>query len=352
LKTIHDIAAELGVSARTVSRVINNRSGVNAETRERVQSYVEKVGFVPNSGARALRTNDMQCIGLAIASPMEEVPLSPNTLSTLFNALYEIFGSRGEFVTFDFNPDGGTVPRDYARGVWQRRYSALVVAGAVRPDDPVLPRLHESGLPYIALLTSDSCPEANVAASDFKEATRSCAAALIARGHRRIGMLAGMMNYQPGLDRVRGLRQACEEGGVPFDESLIRPVPIQPGALSQAAGELFSDSSVTAVVDCSGFEDGAAITEAAQQAGRTIGENLDLSVWSYTDGRMVLPQAVTHYYVPTVESAMYGMQHLSRVYYDKADPACHELFPGRPYTPTTNGSTRQGGPFFDTHRHE
>ena len=39
--TIYDIAREAGVSASTVSRVINGKPGVNPATRERVRALLE-----------------------------------------------------------------------------------------------------------------------------------------------------------------------------------------------------------------------------------------------------------------------------------------------------------------------
>lgn len=40
--TIYDIAKQAGVSASTVSRVINNKPGINAQTRKRVQKLLNE----------------------------------------------------------------------------------------------------------------------------------------------------------------------------------------------------------------------------------------------------------------------------------------------------------------------
>ena len=51
--TITRVAQEAGVSTQTVSRVINNRPDVAAETRERVQQVITRLGYQPNAIARA-----------------------------------------------------------------------------------------------------------------------------------------------------------------------------------------------------------------------------------------------------------------------------------------------------------
>ncbi|MCW8926776.1 MAG: LacI family transcriptional regulator, partial [Xanthomonadales bacterium] len=52
--TIKDVAQEAGVSAMTVSRVINGKANVRPATRERIQKAIDKVNYRPNIGARLL----------------------------------------------------------------------------------------------------------------------------------------------------------------------------------------------------------------------------------------------------------------------------------------------------------
>lgn len=65
--TIYDIAKLAGVSASTVSRVINNRSGVKQETRERVTKLLKQNHYVPNETARGLVNQSTKIIGILIA---------------------------------------------------------------------------------------------------------------------------------------------------------------------------------------------------------------------------------------------------------------------------------------------
>ncbi len=59
-----DVAAMAGVSSQTVSRVANNRSNVEEETRRRVLSAMRVLGYRPNTAARALVTGQFRTLGL------------------------------------------------------------------------------------------------------------------------------------------------------------------------------------------------------------------------------------------------------------------------------------------------
>ena len=52
--TLRDVGKRAGVSAMTVSRVINGRAGVDAETQRRVEEAIAALDYVPNRVARGL----------------------------------------------------------------------------------------------------------------------------------------------------------------------------------------------------------------------------------------------------------------------------------------------------------
>ena len=64
--TIYDIAKQAGVSASTVSRVINNKPGINAQTRKRVQKLLNENHYIPNEAARGLVMQSSKIIGILI----------------------------------------------------------------------------------------------------------------------------------------------------------------------------------------------------------------------------------------------------------------------------------------------
>lgn len=64
--TLKDIAQQLNVSANTVSRAINDKTGVSDEMRATIKSVSAAMGYQPNASARALRGDSMKIIGVIV----------------------------------------------------------------------------------------------------------------------------------------------------------------------------------------------------------------------------------------------------------------------------------------------
>src|SRR5919205_4206151 len=64
--TLRDVGKRAGVSAMTVSRVINGREGVDAETQRRVEDAIIALGYVPNRIARGLISQKTETLGLVV----------------------------------------------------------------------------------------------------------------------------------------------------------------------------------------------------------------------------------------------------------------------------------------------
>lgn len=69
-RTIYDIAKELGLSPGTISKVINKTGNVSDETRERVLTYIKKVGYVPATSARMLKSKRSYTIGVVFSEDL------------------------------------------------------------------------------------------------------------------------------------------------------------------------------------------------------------------------------------------------------------------------------------------
>lgn len=310
--TIYDIAREAGVSAKTVSKVINNKSGVGAETRQRIQTIIETVGYHPHYGARNLRSHKSNCIGVTVAPPLEMVPLSGDFLLWLFAKLSEVFSAQGAYLAFDMAPrEGETSVGDYGRGVWESLFDVCLVVGPLPLGDTVLPRIHATGIPYLSLGRLDGLPESSTASVDFCEGAYTSTRFLLDRGHRRIAFLSAFEGYQPGLDRIRGYQHALRDYNLPFDDALVAYFNPGEQKLADAMASLMKQPGVTGFIDSSVSEDSGALRQAASRAGRSFGADLETVVWTYMKDAAVLPEAAAHLWAPVREAAIDGIEQLA-----------------------------------------
>ena len=64
--TLKYIAKELGISASTVSRAVNGKSGVKNSTKERILEAVKKYSYTPNEVARSLQKSSTETIAVVL----------------------------------------------------------------------------------------------------------------------------------------------------------------------------------------------------------------------------------------------------------------------------------------------
>ena len=79
MQTIRDVAALAGVSDKTVSRVVNGEPNVSKKTKLRVDEAISALGYIPNLGARLIRTKRSGVIGLMT----DVVATTPNSVDII-----------------------------------------------------------------------------------------------------------------------------------------------------------------------------------------------------------------------------------------------------------------------------
>jgi len=345
--TIHDVAKLAGVSAKTVSRVVNGETGVGDEKRARIARIIGEVGYQPHTGARSMRKPSRDSVGVTLPAPMDESPLSQPFLLWLFAEIYRLFGKGGDFVCFDLNPFAKRRDEDYARGLWQQRYGVCIIAGPVAINDKTIHRIHASGHPYVTLGRLDSLPDISCATVDYEEGAYLSAKFLLEKGHKRIAMLRAFENYQPGVERLRGYLRALNEAGITPDESLVRSVTFGPHHVTNVVHRLLLDPTVTALIDCSGTEDATSLREGARRAGRSAGQDFEAVVWTYTDNAAVLKEAAAHVWLPAREAAIEGLELLADWAQERRKEPIKVIYRPTLYHPRSDSEIAKPKPLFD-----
>ena len=121
--TMRDVAARAGVSLKTVSRVVNDESGVSPALVCRVRQAVDDLGFRPNVGASVLRRADARTASVGLLLDDVADPFS----ATVLRAVQDAAQARG-VVVLSASVDGDTGrERSLAAAFAARRVDGLIL---------------------------------------------------------------------------------------------------------------------------------------------------------------------------------------------------------------------------------
>jgi len=241
--TLADVAREVGVSAKTVSRVLNEDGPVSPQTREQVLAAVARLGFHPNLMARNIRVGGPDTtIGLVIPD------LANPFFGAVARAIDDTVRERGLTLLMGSSADDPDRERALSDKFLARRVSILMIVPSVGADHSHLKSHRAAGLPVVFLdrpgvgLSTDSIVSSN------RAGTHDGVAHLIAHGHRRIGFIGDLpVKLYTRRERLAGYRTALQEAGLPYDRSLVTNAHDQPAAATATAQLLALSDPPTAL---------------------------------------------------------------------------------------------------------
>lgn len=210
---LKDIAKEAGVSAVTVSNVINgNHNKVSKETLERVQKIIEEKGYRPNATARslAMRKSKIICVVIPNLSVDDNFSSSPYYVQMLANLEHYIRNKGYYMMTRCVGKCGEVVP---LFATWN--VDGIIFLGAYDNEENELLGKLDTPMIFVDSYTGKG-NIANVGIDDHMGGYLA-ARHLIGMGHRKIAFVAPKME-ESGVVRSRyeGFKEACKEQGVEF----------------------------------------------------------------------------------------------------------------------------------------
>jgi LacI family transcriptional regulator len=276
--TIFDVAEKAGVSHSTVSRVLNNKTNVNAGTRERVLRAMEQLGYVGNVHARSLAGGASHVIGLLV-----------DHLNTGYTDEL-IRGIDGALEAHDYNLMLYTTHRQKTREVayvtkMTQGFADGLILIVPRNEKAYLETLQQRRFPYVLIDYQGYNRHVPSIITTNKKGGYDATAYLLETGHRRIGFITGEMAYGCAPERLAGYRAALEEHHLVFDPALVSEGNfLQPQGYLCAQQLLTLPQPPTALVvsnDVMAF--------GAMEAARDLGLRIpvDLSIIGFDD----IPQA-------------------------------------------------------------
>jgi DNA-binding LacI/PurR family transcriptional regulator len=216
--TLQDVADHVGVSAKTVSNVVNGTGWVTDELKARVREALVELGYRPNVAARQLRSGRSGMV--AVALPELSQPYFAELASELVRA------AQDRSITVLINQTNGDADaeRRLSDGMGIPVMDGLILSALALNADDLAHRLDTTPLVLLGEHIGESpFPHVTV---DNTAAARAATEHLIASGRRRIAAIGAQDSgpNETSMLRLAGYRDALEAAGIPFDERLVMTV--------------------------------------------------------------------------------------------------------------------------------
>jgi len=203
--TVNDVANLAGVSTATVSRSLNTPNIVSSEVRERVEAAVNKLGYIPNDSARALRQNQTRLIGIIVPT------LSYALYAEFFKSAQKRLEEENFYALLTTSEYDPKIEAEQIFKLTKQGAQGLILVGRQR-DPKAKIFLSTSKIPYICTYSIDHFDNDVVVGFDNMRAIADVIDYLVILGHQRIAMLSGITskNNDRALARVLGFKAAVE----------------------------------------------------------------------------------------------------------------------------------------------
>jgi len=213
--TIYDIAEKAGVSAMTVSRVINNTGRISEATRKRVRKVMEELHYIPNSMARSLVLQKTKILSLLITD------ITNPFYTTIARGAEDAAKRSGYRLLFGNSDEDYVKERDYVDMILSTRVDGVLFAPTGDQSLEQLQQLQKHNIPFVVLDREVPGIEADVVLGDSKEGARKLVEHLIGLGHRRIALINGSQDVSTARLRYLGYREAHTLSGMAMDDTLV-----------------------------------------------------------------------------------------------------------------------------------
>lgn len=211
---IKDVARAAGVSATSVSRVLNNSPHVSEKLEKKVRQAIEQLNYTPSMIAKSLKRNKTNLIGVIIAD------ITSSYQASVLSGIEEECARRGYHLLVSNIKENTKKVMDYLQVFQEMRVDGILLMHG-KMNEEIQSFIKRTNIPIIA--QADAGFDLPVVTIDNVRAAYDATEYLIRKGHRRIAMLAGdMQDISEGQHRYQGYAAACEHYGIAIEHSLIR----------------------------------------------------------------------------------------------------------------------------------
>ncbi len=207
--TLRDVARLAGVSAMTVSRVVNREPRVGEATRRRVEAAIAELGYVPR---RAPRRKTIGVVVPDIANPF---------FTLVVRGAEDVAWSNGRHVILCNSQGDLERERRHLDDLIDSGVEGILIAPVSDRSGPQLRALAQHQVPFVLVDRSVPGHDRDLVQGDSVGGARALVDHLIGLGHRRIGIVAEPTDVSTSRDRILGYREALEAARIEVRLELV-----------------------------------------------------------------------------------------------------------------------------------
>jgi LacI family transcriptional regulator len=204
--TVFDVARAAGVSAMTVSRVMNGNMYVTDATRDKVLAAIESLNYHVNVAARAARLGSAR-VGLLYSNP------SAAFLNSLLLGAMDQCSQSGAQLILEHCTDQRSQRKALDKLIASGA-DGILVPPPLCDSKTMLKQLDEIGMPAVAVGTARPASTISAVRIDDYEGALTMTRYLISIGHRDIAFITGDPKHTPAQLRCKAFVDAMAEAGL------------------------------------------------------------------------------------------------------------------------------------------
>jgi LacI family transcriptional regulator len=297
--TIHDVAKLAEVSAKTVSRVLNDEPNVREEVRARVRAAAAQLNFRPNMSARRLRGSSSRLIAALADAPLTLDHLQSDHGGNFLNRFQLGAMRRCRDSAFHLLVELVDLGQPDVDGQVLALLSALKPDGVILTppscdNGPILDVLERTGTPFVRFGPQADAGRGSSVFIDEVAAANEMTRHLAAAGHRDIAFIVGSPRFASAQARLQGFRDAMKALGLRVREAWIRPGDFTFQAGQSCGAALLAGAELPTAVFASNDEMALGVMHAAAAAGLSVPG--DISIVGFDDtisARFSIPPLTT-----------------------------------------------------------
>lgn len=303
--TIYDVAAAVGVSLATVSRVVNGSENVRPATRDKVRAAIEEFGYRPNAVARGLASKKTTTVGVVM----------PDMTNLFYSELTRGIDDVANMYQYDVlltNTDDDPKRAVTAiRNLADKQIDGLIYMGS-QLSKQVQEAMKMADVPVVLAGSVDQkgiLPSVNI---DYQAAFEEVTNRFLSEGQERIALVVGSVDRPIDVDyRRAGYALALEKVGRDVDESLTFSGPRSYEDGQALAAQIHASGARAAII----YDDEVAlgVLNGLQDAGVKVPDDFEIVSANNTTFTMVARPELSSIDQPKYDIGAVAMRLLTKL---------------------------------------